>query len=53
VGVAALWATREGAEGAAAEGARATIAAGLGATGSSALLFEAPLLIDATLRAAM
>jgi hypothetical protein len=53
VGVAALWATRDGAEGAAAERARATVAAELGATSSTALLFEAPLLIDATLRAAM
>jgi hypothetical protein len=51
-GVAALWATREGAEGAAAEGPRATLGSGLGASGSSALLFEAPLLIDATLRVA-
>jgi hypothetical protein len=53
VGVAALWATRAAAEGAAAQSTRATIAAGLGATDSSAILFEAPLLIDATLRAAM
>jgi hypothetical protein len=53
VGVAALWATRDAAEGAAAEEARAKIVAELGASRSSALLFEAPLLIDATLRAAM
>jgi hypothetical protein len=53
VGVAALWATREAAEGAVVEGARAKISAELGAARSSALLFEAPLLIDATLRAAM
>jgi hypothetical protein len=53
VGVAALWATREGAEGAAAERARAMVAEDLDATGSTALLFEAPLLIDATLRTAM
>jgi hypothetical protein len=51
VGVAALWATREGATEAVGDGARAAIGARMGATGSSALLFEAPLLIDATLRA--
>jgi len=50
VGVAAVWVTREAAEAAAAEGARATLGAALEATGSSALLFEAPLLVDATLR---
>ncbi len=70
VGVAALWATREGAETAASATARDGLGTSLGATsatsttsaasatsatsgwtnGSSALLFEAPLLIDATLR---
>jgi hypothetical protein len=50
VGVAALWATREAAEAAAASGARTSLGASLEATGSSALLFEAPLLVDATLR---
>jgi hypothetical protein len=51
VGVAALWASRQAAEAAASEVARASTAMSLGATGSSALLFEAPLLVDATLRA--
>jgi hypothetical protein len=50
VGVAALWATREGAEGATTEATRASLAGSLSATRSSSLLFEAPLLVDASLR---
>jgi hypothetical protein len=50
VGVVALWATREGAEGATTEATRASLAGSLGATRSSSLLFEAPLLVDASLR---
>jgi hypothetical protein len=50
VGIAAIWATREAAERAASEDTRASLGAVIDARSSEAVLFEAPLLIDATLR---
>jgi hypothetical protein len=52
VGLAAIWTTRVAAERAASEGVRASVGASLGATTSSAVLFEAPVLVDASLRTA-
>jgi hypothetical protein len=49
-GVIALFASRAFAEAFAAEDSRAGLSSALGASGSSVTLFEAPLLIDATLR---
>jgi hypothetical protein len=52
VGVVALWAAREAAEQACTAEERGRLGAALGARGSSAVRFEAPLLIDASLRQA-
>jgi hypothetical protein len=52
VGIAALWATREAAERASTAETRGRLGSSLGARGSSSVLFEAPLLIDASLRQA-
>ena len=49
VGLVALWATREGAEGDVTEATRAAVGKTIGAGESERILFEAPLLIDATL----
>lgn len=50
VGLVALWATRAAAEAAAGTERRAALAALAGASATDATLFEAPLLIDTTLR---
>jgi hypothetical protein len=50
-GVVAVWATREAAEGAMSERRRAALGQASGGTETSSTLFEAPLLIDAKLRA--
>lgn len=50
VGIAALWATREAAEQASSAEERGQLGASIEARGSSAARFEAPLLIDASLR---
>ena len=50
-GVVALWATREAAEAAVRESTRAALRQASGGTASSFTLFEAPLLVDARLRA--
>lgn len=51
VGVIALWATRDPAERSASEEARSSIGKELGASRSGSTIFEAPLLVDGTLRA--
>ena len=53
VGVAALWATREAAEQAVSTEGRAPIAGAIGAPCASVTLFEAPLLVDASIRGAL
>ena len=50
VGVAALWATRPAADQAVSISERGVLASLLGATGSEATAFEAPLLLDESLR---
>jgi len=49
VGLVTLWATRDAAESAATEAARASVGQAVGAGASEVVLFEAPLLIDETL----
>jgi hypothetical protein len=52
VGVVSLWASREAAENAASAEARAATGNAIAATASTFTLFEAPLLVDATIRGA-